>query len=210
MSFLTAMIYDRFMGNLEDACLTEWRSELLAPLKGDVLEVGAGTGVNLHLYPKSLDQLILSEPDTSMRKQLIRKLKGSRREFIQVSGDSAEQINVTDNSFDYVVMMLVGCSVFNQIQVYEELKRVLKPGGQLVFMEHVGAEVGTSRRRWQNRITPIWKRVAGNCHLNRDTEQTIRDAGFQITQVKRESMRKAASVVRPTIRGYARVASDHL
>lgn len=205
MSFFTARIYDRFMANLEEACLTEWRSELLQPLSGEVLEIGAGTGVNIHLYPNTLRRLVLSEPDKAMRGQLERKLLPEQHAFIEVTGDAAEQLSMKTESFDYVVIMLVGCSVGDPIEAFMEVKRVLKPGGKLVFMEHVAAEIGTSRRRWQNLVTPFWRKIAGNCHLNRNTEQALIDAGFSFIEIKRESMRKAASIVRPTIRGYASV-----
>ena len=98
---------------------------------------------------------------------------------------------------------LVCCSVTNLERALREIRRVLKPGGGLVFMEHVADEHGTRRRRWQNRITPLWRKLAGNCHLNRETEAAILAAGFTIRDIRRENMRKAISLVEPTIRGIA-------
>ena len=86
---------------------------------------------------------------------------------------------------------------------FSEIKRILKPGGRLVFLEHVAAEVGTNRRIWQHRLNPFWRRIAGNCHLIRETENEIKKAGFEIESITRESMRKTISIVRPTIRGIA-------
>ena len=102
-----------------------------------------------------------------------------------------------------MVASLVCCSVFDLQASLHEIKRVLRSGGHLVFLEHVAAVEGTSRRRWQNRINPIWKSLMGNCHLNRDTEQAILMAGFKIKEIKRESMRKVSPILRPTIRGIA-------
>ena len=95
------------------------------------------------------------------------------------------------------------CSVADLGACLAEIRRVLKPGGSLVFLEHVAAAPGSSRRRWQNLLTPLWKTVMGNCHLNRETEQAIVGAGFDIVQIDRASMRKAPPFVRPTIRGIA-------
>ena len=80
----------------------------------------------------------------------------------------------------------------------------MRPGGGFVFLEHVAAADGTSRRRWQNIVNPVWKTFMGNCHLNRETERAIVTEGFDIVQIERESMRKALPVVRPTIRGIAK------
>jgi hypothetical protein len=86
----------------------------------------------------------------------------------------------------------------------------LRPGGSLVFLEHVAAANGSSRRRWQNIVNPVWKTFMGNCHLNRETEQAIVTEGFEIIQIDRESMRKALPIVRPTIRGIAKKPDRHM
>jgi ubiquinone/menaquinone biosynthesis C-methylase UbiE len=207
MSFLTAFFYDRVMSTAERACLADWRRELLAHAHGEVLEVGAGTGASLEFYPDSVSSLVLSEPDPHMRKQLSERVERSqRRENSRVCAGSAEQIEAGDESFDCVVTSLVCCSVNDLEAGLLEIRRVLRHGGSFLFMEHVAAEQGTSRRRWQNRINPLWKRMMGNCHLNRETEQAILAAGFEITRIERESMRKVLPIVRPTIRGAARKA----
>ena len=203
MSFITAFFYDRFMAKTEAACLQQWRQELLQQLSGDVLEIGAGTGANISLYPAQVTRLLLTEPDKHMRRQLEGKLVERDPDKLGVSAGTAENIAAADESFDYVVTSLVCCSVTDLNAGLREIKRVLKPGGGLVFLEHVAAAQGTSRRRWQNRINPIWKTFMGNCHLNRETEQAIVSQGFEIVQIERESMRKAPSIVRPTIRGIA-------
>ena len=168
-----------------------------------MLEIGAGTGANIDFYPESVVSLVMSETDKNMRKQLQARLKSSKLENARVSGGSAEYIEADVASFDYVVTSLVCCSVTSLETVFLEIRRVLKPDGCLVFLEHVAANEGSRRRRWQNRVTPLWRRLASNCHLNRETEAAMLSAGFAITEIKRESMRKVMPLVRPTIRGIA-------
>ena len=203
MSFLTAFFYDSFMAKTEEACLRDWRHRLLEQVSGDVLEVGAGTGANIRFYSGDVNRLVLSEPDKHMRKLLKRQVDIHDLGNVSIIGGTAEQIESEDESFDYVVTTLVCCSVTNLNTCLSEFRRVLRPGGRFVFLEHVAAADGTSRRRWQNRINPIWKTFMGNCHLNRETEQAIVAEGFEIIKIERESMRKAPPIVRPTIRGIA-------
>jgi ubiquinone/menaquinone biosynthesis C-methylase UbiE len=204
MSFLTAYFYDRVMAKTEEACLKEWRHNLLQQVSGEVLEVGAGTGANIKLYSDSVTRLVLTEPDKHMRKFLKEKTGNQQLKNVSVSSGTADQIEAADESFDYVVSSLVCCSVTNLEACLREMRRVLRPGGGLVFLEHVAAADGSSRRRWQNVINPVWRTFMGNCHLNRETEQAIVTEGFDIVQIDRESMRKAPPIVRPTIRGIAK------
>ena len=205
-----AQIYDRFMSKSEDACLRAWRAELLAEVRGDVLEVGAGTGANLAAYTSDGVRLTLCEPDTDMRTRLLAKtgagddVSGRVDASLRVTDWPAERLGVDDRSQDVVVTTLVCCSVTDLEASLAEFRRVLKPGGRFVFIEHVGAEHGSGRRRVQDALTPVWRRIAGNCHLNRETEAAIAAAGFELEQVTRESMRKALPFVRPTVRGVAR------
>ncbi len=203
MSFIFSLFYDSIMDVSEKACLGRWRQELIQDLGGNILEIGAGTGANITYFSKEVTGLMLSEPDKGMRKLLTNKAKQSAHDNIRISDCSAEDIDAEDESFDHVISALVCCSVSSVQQTFSEIKRVLKPGGSLVFIEHVAAEQGTRRHRWQHRLNPFWKRLAGNCHLIRETESEITNAGFEITHIKRESMRKAPPFVRPTIRGLA-------
>ena len=206
MSFITALIYDKMLASTEEACLMQWRRELLQNISGHVLEIGAGTGSNLGFYPDTVKRLVLSEPDIHMRRQMEKKITSSKFDII-LSAGTAEKIEAENESYDYVVSSLVCCSVSQLELALLEIRRVLKPEGQLVFMEHVAAAKGTKRRQWQNMVNPFWRKLAGNCHLNRDTESAISAAGFKILEIKRESMRKAMPLVRPTIRG---IAEKHL
>jgi ubiquinone/menaquinone biosynthesis C-methylase UbiE len=203
MSLLIAFFYDGLMAKTEAACLRKWRRELVRQVSGEVLGIGAGTGANIDLYPDNVSRLVVTEPDKHMRRLLLERVGNHRLENVRVTSGTAEQIEAVDGSFDYVVASLVYCSVTDLKVCLSEIMRVLKPGGGLVFMEHVAAADGSSRRQWQNILNPIWKTLMGNCHLNRETEQAIVAGGFEIIQIKRESMRKAPPVVRSTIRGIA-------
>ncbi|MBV1874024.1 MAG: class I SAM-dependent methyltransferase [Gammaproteobacteria bacterium] len=205
MSFLSAFFYDKCMKATEDACLIDWRKDLLKNVEGKVLELGAGTGASLELYPvsKSLE-ISLSEPDINMRYQLEEKIRSKQFNHMKVLSCQSESITSADGTFDFVFVSLVCCSLNDVEASLKEIKRVLKPDGKFIFLEHVAAENGSGRRKWQDRLNPIWRKLAGNCHLNRETERYIKAAGFTVHELKHESMRKAMPLVRPTIRGIAK------
>jgi ubiquinone/menaquinone biosynthesis C-methylase UbiE len=205
MSWFMASIYDRFMRPSEEACLSIWRKELLASVTGQVLEIGAGTGINLDHYPSKSCHISLLEPDPSMRRILRKRLKEKFPEQqFEISEDSAETLPYADDSFDFVVSTLVLCSVPDPVTALNEIHRVLKTTGQFIFIEHIAAPLDSTRYRWQRLLEPFWKPFAGGCHVTRQTEKSILESGFEISQVTRESMRKAAPIVRPSIRGSAR------
>jgi ubiquinone/menaquinone biosynthesis C-methylase UbiE len=204
MSWLMAAVYDRFMRGSEEACLAQWRAELLRDLSGAVLEVGAGTGVTLPHYPKSVARLVLSEPDAHMRRKLEKKVDAAALRNVEISRAPLDAMPFRPGEFDAVVCSLVLCSVPEQAAALAAIARVLKPGGRLAFLEHVAADGRPGRLKWQRRIEPVWKHLMGNCHLTRRTEAAIAAAGFQIERIQRESIRKALPIVRPSIRGIAR------
>ena len=198
---LGAWVYDCTLSRAEQACLGEWRRELLARAHGDVLEIGAGTGANLAHYPPAVRRLVLAEPDAGMRNRLKRKV--GEREDVTVVDATAEAIPLPDRAFDVVVSTLVLCSVESPGRSLAEVWRVLRPGGCLLFLEHVAADF-PGRLRWQRLLEPGWRLMAGNCHLTRRTEDAITEMGFALDGVRRESIRKVAGVVRPSVRGVAR------
>ncbi len=202
MGWLLAQLYDAQMREVERACLAQWRKALLARSHGEVLEVGAGTGANLPHYPNTLKRLVLAEPEPNMRKKLTARARHSSLP-VTVNASAAEHIEAPADSFDTVVATLVLCSVANLDAALHDMRRVLRPGGQLLFIEHVGAAAGSRRLRWQRRLQPLWRRLAGNCHLARATAEAIEQAGFSIDLIERESLRKAMPIVRPTVRGVA-------
>ena len=201
MSFITAYLNDRLSAKVEKAFLKSWRRELLKHVYGEVLEIGAGTGANIEHYPDQVTRLVLTEPDKHKRRILERKISNRGLENVQVSDYTAEQIRAEDESFDCVVAFIVFCCVSNPGTALEEIKRVLKPGGYFIFLEHVAAPEGTSIRRWQDRLTPIWRILGDN--LNRETEEAIISAGFKFREITREGIPKALPIYRPSIRGIA-------
>ena len=203
MGRLIAAVYDRLTQASEVACLQQWRAELLRDLTGAVLEVGAGTGLNLPFYPPALTRLVLSEPDAHMRRKLSQKARAQNWGRAEVLDASLEDLPIPDDAFDAVVGTLVLCSVARLDHALAQIRRVLKPRGRFVFLEHVAAEDRPRRLRWQHRLEPLWKRLSGNCHLTRRTADAIVAGGFAIVHIRRESMRKAWPLVRPTIRGIA-------
>ncbi|MCA9720649.1 MAG: class I SAM-dependent methyltransferase [Myxococcales bacterium] len=137
--------------------------------------------------------------ELAAREAVARELDGRCRYQLA----AAESLPFPDASFDLVTCQTVLIHVADPARALAEIHRVLRPGGRLVFIEHVAAEDRPDRLVWQRRLEPLWKRVAGNCHVTRRTEQAISAAGFDITEITRASMRKAMPIVRPTIRGYA-------
>lgn len=202
MSWLTAAIYERFIQGSEEACLARWRADLLQDLSGEVLEIGAGTGLSLEHYPRTVTRLSLTEPDTHMRRRLEARCASASIPS-EVSEASVQALPMSPGTYDGVVSFLVLCSVRDLSGALSEVYRVLRPGGRFVFMEHVAAENRPGRLKWQRRVEPFWKRVSGNCHLTRQTEHAITESGFEIERIERESIRKSNPLTRSSIRGVA-------
>jgi ubiquinone/menaquinone biosynthesis C-methylase UbiE len=204
MGRLFATIYDPFMAATERACLQAWRTELLADVKGTVLEIGAGTGRSLPCYPMGLERLVLAEPDRHMRARLEARISAALARVVEVIDAPAERLPLPDGSVDVVVSSLVLCTTPDPSRALAEVHRVLVPGGTLVFLEHVADDERPDRLRWQRRLEPLWKHLAGGCHLTRRTHEAIADAGLALERIERTSMRKANPLIRRSIRGVAR------
>ena len=204
MGRLSALLYDRMCRRVEQTTLGGWRRDLLASLAGEVLEIGAGTGLNLPFYPSSVEHMIFSEPDLHKRAKLRKKLPQARAKRVTVMDAAVDMLPLPDASVDAVVGTLVLCCVPDQRTALGEIRRVLRPGGQFVFLEHVAAEEHPKLLKWQHRIEPFWKRLAGNCHLTRRTGAAIQDSGFVLEQVTRQEFLPAPALVRTSIRGRAR------
>ncbi|MGC4971658.1 class I SAM-dependent methyltransferase [Streptomyces sp. DT199] len=161
----------------------EHRRRLLDGLTGRVLEVGAGQGRNFRYDPDTVDEVVAVEPDDTLRAVAEQKAASAPVRVTVVAGEAA-QLPGHDGEFDAVVASLVLCSVDDPAGDLAQMARVLRPGGELRFYEHV-----RSPHRWaallEDAITPLWRRAAGGCHPNRDTEATIRAAGYTITDIDR-------------------------
>ena len=150
----------------------------MAPATGRVLEIGFGTGANLSHYPESVRQLEIVEPDAALNARAERRLAKSSREVI-VHALSAEQLPFDAGSFDTVVSTFTLCSIPDVASALREIHRVLKPGGQFLFLEHgLSPEEGVAR--WQHRLTPIQKIIGGGCHLDRPMRLLIEQAGLNV------------------------------
>jgi ubiquinone/menaquinone biosynthesis C-methylase UbiE len=175
-----AAAYDRMTGPLERAVLRERRARLLTAIGGQVLDIGAGTGANIPHYQQA-DQVTAAEPDPAMRRRLTAKA-ATAHVPVEVTSDTAESLRHADASFDAVVFTLVLCSVNSPDRALAEARRVLRPSGRLIVLEHVR---GTgSLARWQDRLTPLWSRLNAGCRLNRDIAAAIERAGFAIDKAE--------------------------
>jgi SAM-dependent methyltransferase len=162
-----------------------WRSNLVRDLAGDVLEIGVGTGENLPYYRRAR-HIYAVEPDAE-RAAEARQVAATLPIPVTIEVAPAEALPYEDNRFDQVVSSLVFCSVNNQRQALREIRRVLKPGGTLHMVEHV--RPSTPVLAWLfGLITPWWRRVAGNCHLDRPTIEVLRQEGWQVRIHKRLAM----------------------
>lgn len=205
---IVAALYDRALGPVEHAGLGAIRTETLSPARGRVLEIAAGNGHNLGHYPPGVSSLTLAEPDPHMYARLIERLEtrpavsGLSQLECSTLEASAESLPFDDSSFDSVVCTLGLCTIPDPASALAEVHRVLVPGGIYCFVEHVRA-LESGPARVQDLITPIWRRVAGGCHPNRDSAAAIEAAGFRIVSCTRTSMPKAPRPLKPTIHGHA-------
>jgi SAM-dependent methyltransferase len=197
---LFALTYDRCMASTERAGLSGIRAGLLARAADHVLEVGAGTGTNVPLYGASTRHLTLTEPDPSMLRRLEATVQRSAHPTTVLRAP-AEDLPFDDGTFDTVVSTLVLCGVDDQPRAVREIRRVLKPGGRLLFIEHVRSDDPVLARR-QDRRSWINRLVAG-CDCNRPTLHTIERGGFVVDDLTRGALPRSPSFVRPLITGIA-------
>jgi ubiquinone/menaquinone biosynthesis C-methylase UbiE len=196
-----AAFYDTMSARFEKEVGASKRTSLLAGASGRVLEIGGGTGHNLTHYPDQLDELIVTEPNEAMRRRAQRRLEESGRAATLLQA-SAEALPFPDDSFDTVVSTLVLCTVPDQNAALREVHRVLKPGGKLLFVEHVRSD-HPKRAKWQDRLDRPWKVVGDGCHPNRDTLAALRTSGFEIQLAEQGEMPKFPRLIRPYILGQA-------
>ncbi len=201
---LFAALYDRLGAAAERGWMGERRSGLLSGITGKVLEIGGGTGANLSHY-RAADRVVVTEPDPFMREKLRPKLSQTRVP-VEILEAGAEELPFESGSFDAVVSTLVLCTVPDQERALTEIRRVLRPGGRLVFMEHVRG--AGSVARWQDRLEPLWMKVAAGCHPNRDTVAALERAGFHPEGLERFDPPVPLSGFMPHVQGTAKVPEE--
>lgn len=184
---LFAWFFHTFLGghaNLDDPFTRDIRAPLLAQAQGRVLEIGAGDGGNLPFYPPDIDLTLLD-----INPYMLRYLKTAAVEMDvqphRLVVSQGEELPFLDNSFDTILTVHVLCSVRDQAKVLGEIRRVLRPGGRFLFIEHVAAEPHSPVHRRQQMINPVWSLVGDGCHLTRDTGTMIRMAGFKMAEITR-------------------------
>jgi ubiquinone/menaquinone biosynthesis C-methylase UbiE len=197
-----ALTYDRQMTGTERAGLRAFRERLLAGAHGDVLEIGGGTGANLPCYGPDVRSLTITEPQPAMLRRLQRRI-GEHRPSARVLRAPAEDLPFDDHSFDVAVSTLVLCGVDDQPRALRELRRVLRPGGQLLLIEHLRSRDPAcarlqDRMNWLNRLVVC-------CDCNRPTLDSIRQAGFTVDQLEHTALPKTPKFVAPAILGAARL-----
>ena len=202
-------LYDTYVlpAVIDRACsmpaVMEARRDVVPQCQGAVLEVGMGSGINLPLYDASkVDYIWGLEPSEGMRRKAQKNLAASALDvrWLDLPG---EKIPLADNSVDTVLLTFTLCTIPDWRSALAQMHRVLKPDGQLLFCEH-GLSEEPAVARWQNRITPVWKRFAGGCHLNRPIAELLQEGHFTIDQLERRYLEKA-----PRIAGYVYSGSAH-
>jgi ubiquinone/menaquinone biosynthesis C-methylase UbiE len=196
-----AACYDRMSAGTEAAGLRATREALLAGAAGRVLEIGAGTGANLPLYGESVESLTVTEPEVPMARKLAQRIREQSRP-VELVRARAEKLPFEDGQFDVAVSTLVLCTVDDQAQALGELRRVLEPGGQLLFIEHVRSDE-PRLARWQDRLNGVSHVIGHGCNCNRSTVAAIRAAGFTISELKHDTLPKAPPTHRPLAIGTA-------
>lgn len=181
-------LYDRFLLPhllalaMQNHVLRPFRQRVARSAEGRVLEIGIGTGLNLPFYTDRVRELIGLDPSAALVAMAERGRSATKTSLNLVEG-SGESLPFKGGSFDSVVMTWTLCSVLDPIATLSEARRVLRPDGQLLFVEH-GLSPNPAVKKWQDRVTPIWARLAGGCHLNRKADDLMREAGFALADLK--------------------------
>ncbi len=187
---LFAKYYARVAAAMDRSGFAEYREQLLDGLTGTVVEVGAGTGLNFFHYPPEIERLIAVEPEPAMRDKAAEAAQEAentvlRQTFLKVVGGVAEALPIADASCDAVVVSLALCSVGSQQAALSEIRRVLRPGGEFRFLEHVRSQNGLAAVGQRVADATLWPLLAAGCHTSRDTAEAVADAGFEVRTLTR-------------------------
>ena len=161
--------------------LRPFRERTVAAAAGEVLEIGAGSGINLPLYGRQASRVTAIEPSPALLRRAAIRAKAARVP-VELIETSAEALPLGSASVDTVVTTWTLCTIPDVARALSEIRRVLRPDGQLLFVEH-GRAPEPAVARWQDRLDPLWRRLAGGCHLNRAIDMLLRDAGFAVTEL---------------------------
>lgn len=167
--------------SMKQATFEPYRRRVIGSAQGRVLEIGLGSGLNLPLYDAST-HIVGLDPSARLL-SMARASAGDRLHSIELVEGTAEALPLPDHSVDTVVMTWVLCSIPDPAKALSDMRRVLKPGGRLLFVEH-GRAPEANVARWQNRLTPLWKLFSGGCHLNRPVDHLITSAGFRLARLE--------------------------
>jgi ubiquinone/menaquinone biosynthesis C-methylase UbiE len=193
-------------------CLLDWslgtpefgkyRRRALAPARGNTLEIGFGTGLNLPFYPAAVTKLTVLDSENMLRKRVEQRIAACPLPVTQMQLDAQGRLPFADHSFDSVVTTLTLCSIADTAPALAEIRRVLKPGGQFIFFEH-GRSGDPATARKQDKFNPLQKIIGVGCNMNRPIDQLIRAAGFQIAQLERFVLPKAPRMLAEMYQGIA-------
>jgi ubiquinone/menaquinone biosynthesis C-methylase UbiE len=178
--YVLPRLIDLAMRNKEAARL---RAEWIPHARGEVLEIGIGSGLNLPFYSPEVQRVYGVDPSVELQRMARKRVAAGRLPVEFLSQSAEEPLPLPNESVDTVVVTWTICSIPNVEQALRQMKRVLKPSGRLIFLEH-GRSPDPSVVAWQDRLTPLWKRFTGGCHLNRKVDELITAAGFQIAELK--------------------------
>lgn len=202
---LFTLVYRAVAGAGERTGLGDLRERTLAPATGRLLIVGLGPGHDLDHLPAAVESVIAVEPSASMRASAAPRVTAARARGldVEVIDAFAESLPIPDDYVDSVLLAYVLCTVADVDAALTEIHRVLRPGGVVCVMEHVRAREGTWLRRSQRLVAPVWPRLAGGCHADRDTRAALVHAGFDVTNVRDITIMTVPPVA-PTLVGSVR------
>lgn len=202
MGFYGNVIFPRMIDTMMSTGLfSKQRALVLRDVQGDTLEIGFGTGLNLPFYPDHVKKLTVIDPNAGMKTLAERRIAASPIEVDRrVLG--GEELPMEDASFDTVVCTWTMCSIPEVDRALLEVKRVLRPGGRFVFVEH-GLSDKEAPRKWQNRVNGVWKRIGDGCNLNRPIDELVTASGLELAEIERFDMPKTPKFMGHTYRGTA-------
>jgi ubiquinone/menaquinone biosynthesis C-methylase UbiE len=207
MGLYSKYVFPRLLDwSLGSSLIQRQRREALAPVQGRVLEIGFGTGLNLNHYPKRVTSLTAIDSERVLRERVAKRIDESHMPVEQIQLDASGSLPLDDDSFDFVVTTFTLCSISDVGSALREMRRVLKPEGQYVFLEHGRSDDPRVAKR-QDSFNPIQRIIACGCNINRPIDRLIREAGFSITKLDRYVLPDTPKILGEMYRGSARIIS---